>query len=430
MKKKLAINGASPVRKDFFPAYKTIGREEKQAVLKTLDSGSLSKFLGTWGEQFNGGFEVQNLEAEWSKYFNVKHAIAVNSNTSGLFCAVGAAGIEPGDEVIVTAYSMSASAVAPIVYGGIPVFADIEEDFFCLDVNDIRNKITSKTKAIIVVDLFGQAYDVDNINQLAKEHNLIVIEDVAQAPGGKFKKQFTGTLGDIGVFSLNYHKHIHCGEGGVIVTDDDELAHRCRMIRNHAETIVDKAAYSNIANMIGFNYRMTEIEASIAREQLKKLEKLNKKRIENVNYLEENIGNIPCLSLPKVRSFTSHVYYVHVLLFDSLVARIPRNSYVEALKAELKPFKNREEEGVKIGSGYTPPLYLQSIYQKKIAFGSNGYPFNLGNYDYSKVKCLVTEKMHYEKLIAHELFLPSMMKNDLDDVIIAFHKVWENRFEI
>jgi dTDP-4-amino-4,6-dideoxygalactose transaminase len=166
--KKLAINGGEKFRSIPFPPYNTIGVEEEEAVLRVLRSGKLSTFLGTWHDDFYGGSEVRALESEWCTYFGVKHAICVNSATSGLYAAVGACGISPGDEVIVSAYTMSASATAALVYGAIPIFADIEEDFYCLDVKSIEAKITPKTRAIIVVDIFGHPYNADAINTLAK----------------------------------------------------------------------------------------------------------------------------------------------------------------------------------------------------------------------------------------------------------------------
>ncbi len=426
----LAINGGKPVRTEPFPAYITVGEEEKKAVCEVIDSGCLSKYLGAWHPQFNGGVEVRALEDEWADYFNVKHAIAVNSCTSGLYCAVGAIGIEPGDEVIVTPYTMSATATAPVVFGAVPVFVDIEEDYFCLDVKDIERKITPKTKAIMVVDLFGQPYDADGINSLAKKHGLYVIEDTAQAPGAYYKGRSAGTLGDMGVFSLNYHKHIHSGEGGVIVTDNDELADKCRLIRNHAEAVVEAKGVTDLRNMIGFNFRMPEIEAAIARVQLKKLAKLNEKRFKNVAYFEDKIAQLPFIQIPKVRDGASHAYYVHACRFDKKQAGLDRNAYINAVRAELPHHELREEEGVKLASGYVKPLYLMPMFQKKIAYGSKGYPFNDTNVDYSEGSCPVCESMHFEELFCHEFILPSMQLKDIDDVINAFYKVWEHRTEL
>lgn len=430
----LAINGGKKIRTKPFPANSSIGLEEEEAVVRVIRGKKLSKFLGTWHEDFYGGEEVRALESEWAEKFKVKHAIAVNSATSALYCAVGAAEVGPGDEVIVSPYTMSASATSALVYNAVPVFADIEEDYFCLDPDSVEERITERTKAIVVVDIFGQPYDAEKINKIAKKHNLIVIEDAAQAPGAKFKDKYAGTLGDMGIYSLNYHKHIHSGEGGIIVTDDDKLADKLRLIRNHAEAVVEGMGHKSLINMIGFNYRMTELEAAIAREQLKKLDKLVEKRLENIAYIEEGLSSISCLEVSKNRPDSKNVYYQHILKYNSEVAGVSREKFIDAVKAELTFFELREAEGVKIGCGYVKPLYLQPLYQKQIGFGSKGCPFSCpmykGKLDYREGICPTCEDMHFEKLVAHEFIVPSMTKDDMDDVILAFKKVWENRGEI
>ncbi len=430
---KLAINGGEKLRTLPFPAYNTIGCEEEEAVLRVLRSGKLSTYLGTWHDDFYGGPEVRALEKEWGEYFGVKHAISVNSATSGLYAAVGACGISPGDEVIVSAYTMSASATAALVYGAIPVFADIEEEFYCLDPRSIESKITKKTKAIIVVDLFGQPYDRDAINALAKKYHLYVIEDAAQAPGAMLDGKFAGTLGDIGIYSLNYHKHIHSGEGGIIVTDNDTLAHKLRLIRNHAEAVLSAKGIEDkneLINMVGFNYRMTEIEAAIARCQLKKLPTLLEQRLENTVYLNEQLAQITCILPTKIREGAKHAFYVHPLQFDAEIAGMHRNRFIDAVKAELPPTLLREESTVLLSYGYVKPLYLQPLYQERIAFGRDGYPFTLSDVTYPKGLCHVTEDMHYNRLITHEFMRPGMTKADMDDVVAAFQKVWDNKAEL
>ncbi len=425
----LAINGGTKVRTTLFPAYRVIGEEEQQAVAKVLQSGILSKYLGCWSKDFYGGPQVQAMEQEWAAYYGVKHAISVNSATSALYCAAGAVGLAPGDEVIVSPYTMCASATAPLIYNAVPVFADIEYDYYCLDPQDIEKKITDKTKAIIVVDILGQPYDAERINQIAKKHGLYIIEDNAQAPLATYHGRYAGTLGDIGIFSLNYHKHIHCGEGGILVTDNDQFAERMRLIRNHAEAVVENKGVTNFNNMIGFNFRMTELEAAITREQLKKLKWLVEERRKNVRYLEDNLRDIPFLSLPGIREGCEHSYYIHAMKYDEDATGVTRERFVEAMQAELMPIELRETEGVKIGLGYLKPLYAQPLFQKKTAYGNTSYPFSK-DVHYDLGICPVCEKVCSSETIFHELMRPFMTKDDLDDVLKAFHKVADHLDEL
>lgn len=430
IKKTLAILGGDKVRTDLFPSYRTMMEEEKKAVMKVMDSGALSRYLGCWHEDFMGGDEVRALESEWAKEFGVKYAIAVNSASSGLQCAVGALHISPGDEIIVSPYSMCISATAPLLYGAIPVFADIEKDYFCLDPESVRAKITPRTKAILIVDLFGLPHNVAAIREIAKEHNLAVIEDAAQAPMAEYEGKLAGTFGDMGVFSLNYHKHIHAGEGGIIVTDDKELAERVRLIRNHAEAVVEGKGVEDITNMLGFNFRLTELQAAIAREQLKKVRNVVDERIENCKYLESKLSGMEGIVPAPLRPGTKHAYYIHPFIYNEEVVGIPRDVFVGAVKAELPLTGLREKEGVLMGAGYAKPLYLMPIFQQRIAFGKSGYPFTLsepGAVSYEKGICPVVEDLHENSLITHEMMRPGMSRSDLDDVATAFLKVYEGR---
>lgn len=417
---RLALMGGTPIRTAPFPPYVTIGEEEKRAVAEVLDSGELSGFLGTWSPQFYGGRKVQQLERDWERFFGVKHAVTVNSATSGLYAAVGAAGVGPGDEVIVSPYTMTASASAAIVYGAIPVFADIDEETFCITPESIRKLISPSTKAIVVVDLLGHPADMNEIMQIGRDHGLVVIEDAAQAPGATYHGRYAGTLADIGVFSLNHHKTIHTGEGGVIVTDDSALAERLQLIRNHGEVVVKDKGVENIVNMVGFNYRMTEIEAAIGVEQLARLPRLLKARVEAAEYLTAHLKPLPGIRTPVTRNGVHHGYYRYAIRFDEKQLGVSRDRFVDALNAE----------GIPMVKGYTEPLYLEPMYQRRIAIGKDGFPFNYAGYrgtvSYDRGICPVTERMFYTELMCTDVCHANVSQQDLLDVVLAFEKVIGN----
>ncbi|MFN0181423.1 MAG: DegT/DnrJ/EryC1/StrS family aminotransferase [Gemmatimonadales bacterium] len=412
----LAIHGGRPVRTRPFPPYQTIGAEERAAVLAVLDSGVLSQFVGVWGPDFLGGPRVRQLEAAWSEYFGTRHAVSMNSATSGLYAAVGAARVAPGDEVIVSPYTMSASAAAAIVYGAIPVFADIDPETFCLDPRSVAERITSRTRAIIGVDLFGHPAPWVEIRQVVAGRDIVLIEDAAQAPGARLGDRYAGTLGDIGVFSLNYHKTIHSGEGGVVVTDDDDLAERLQLIRNHGEAVVKAKGQDDLVNLIGFNYRMTEIEAAIAREQLRKLESLVAPRVAAADYLTRRLEGVPGLRPPMVRPGVRHGYYVYPICVDPAELGTDRRTFATAVRAE----------GVPIAVGYVEPIYRQPMYQRRIGFGAAGFPFRQpGRPDasYPDGLCPVAERMHERELCYLANIHSQLDAKDLEDIADAIEKV-------
>jgi len=212
------------------------------------------------------------------------------------------------------------------------------------------------------------------------------------------------------------------------------LAEKMRLIRNHAEAVVEGKGVADIVNMVGFNFRMNEIEAAITREQLKKLPSLVKQRQENVGHLASKLSKIPCLEPAKVQTGYDYEFYMYILKFDSAKAGMHRNRFVEAVRAELPAIELRETEGVKVVGGYVKPLYLQPMFQQKIAYGKKGCPFKCGHsfreVSYDRGICPMCERMHFDELINHELMRPFMSRHDLDDVATAFEKVWENRSEL
>lgn len=475
----LAIRGGQKIRTRLFPDQNTMDDNEIQAVVDVMKRGRLSGYRGNWSPEFMGGPSVQLLEKEWQIKFGSASAIAVNSATSGLHITCGAIGLKPGDEVIVSPYSMSCSATAPMIYGAIPIFADIEKDYFCLDPKSVEERITKRTKAIIVVSLFGQPYSWE-INRVARKHNLIVIEDAAQALGALFcqpeglyipdkcpkcgqkgaiqylkdiaawqkitakeipdnmygcgacgetwiefstshQSKFAGTLGDIGIYSFNYGKHITCGEGGMIVTNNPNLAFRCQLLRNHAEAVIkemDNRRWID-ESMVGFNMRMTELQAVIVSQQLRKFDVLQQQRIKNVIFLNTYLSEIPPIEIRKVRINCTHTYYVLPFLWNSEFSEgISRDIFIEAVKAELTERYGREGEGIPIGCGYIQPLYLLPLFQSK------------NNENYQKGSCPVCEDLSENRLFLTLYHSPNSTTDDMKDIVEAFHKVWNNRNEL
>jgi dTDP-4-amino-4,6-dideoxygalactose transaminase len=422
--KNLAIAGGTPLRRHPFDLRKTMGDTEKQAVLEVMDSDKLSGFFGSPGAQWLGGPKVKEFEHKWAAKYGFKHAISVNSWTTGLMTAIGAIGIEPGDEVIVSPYTMSASATAILFYGGIPVFADIDPDSFNITAASIAKVISPRTKAIMVVHLFGQAADMDPIMALARQHQLKVIEDAAQAPGVHYKGRPVGTIGDIGGFSLNYHKHIHTGEGGMLVTNDDRLALRCQLIRNHGENLVETQGVEDLCNMIGSNYRLTEIQAAIGSAQLDRLDAFLFQRQKLARHFSERLAGTAGVTAPHLTDGAEHAYYLYPLKYDAAKTGIPRAVFVKAVNAELPVPTTWEQTG--LVEAYVKPLYLAPLYQKKIALGSKGFPWTMQpdvHYDYSKGICPVVEHMHEHEMIFTPLIREPLDITDMDDVVAAIKKV-------
>jgi len=446
----LAINGGQKVRTEPFPAQETIGFEEATAIndflgmdfvlyhdLTTYSLGlksnppPLSGYRGNYTKYFYGGEQVQKFEQEFASKFDSTFAIVVNSCTSALIIACGAIGLKPGDEVIVTPWSMTCSATAPLFYGAVPVFADIEPEYFCLDPDDVERKITKRTKAIIVVDLFGQPYDI-RINEIAKKHNIWVIEDAAQAIGSKCLENYAGTLGDIGCFSFTQGKHLTAGEGGVITTNNPELALKCQLIRNHSEAVVNDMeekgdhflyTYSNLA---GYNMRMTELQAVILKEQLKKLDKFIEMRNRNVDGIYNGLLAMP-FCIPAPRSHCEHSYYVQPFLWTSLKYKNYRNKFIQAVIAELTGEEGREDRPM-LGCGYIKPIYLMPIFQHMShwTFNTKTRSHNV----YKEGDCPVVEKLWKETFFLSMYHNLPLTDDDIDDIVEAFYKVWENKEEL
>src|SRR5690242_1792996 len=206
--------------------------------MEVLNSGNISTFIASPGENFLGGKKIKEFEEKFSTKIGTKYAIAFNSATSALHAAIVAVGVNPGEEVIVPPYTFTSTATSSLMHNAIPVFSDVKKDIYCLDSSKLQNVLSPLSKAIIPVHLFGHACDMDEIMQFAKKNNLRVIEDCAQSPGGKYKNRNLGTIGDCGIFSFQESKNIMTGEGGMLLTNDENIANIARMVRNHGEMII------------------------------------------------------------------------------------------------------------------------------------------------------------------------------------------------
>jgi len=420
-KDELALLGGTKTIQSEFKHYNSIGAEELQAAKQVIESGVLSQFIGAWHKDFYGGPKVREFERDCEEFFHVRHAVTVNSATSGLIAAVGALGIEPGDEIIVSPWTMCASATAILHWNAIPVFADIDPETFCLDPKSVEANITPYTKAIMAVDIFGQPADMDALLAIAAKHGLKVISDAAQAPSAMYKEKYAGTLADIGCYSLNYHKHIHTGEGGILVTDDDELAERLCLIRNHAEAVVADRGEINLTNMIGYNFRLGEIECAIGIEQLKKLKHLVAARQRIADRLSAGLKGLSALRTPVVRPGCTHVYYYYSMVLDVESLGVSRDKIHAALSAEGVPVGNRYQN-----------LHLLPMFQRKIAYGSKGFPWTSEickrDVNYSKGICPVAEQLNDSTYLGFGICVYDLSEQEVDLIAQAFTKVW-NRLD-
>ncbi|MDO9085300.1 MAG: DegT/DnrJ/EryC1/StrS family aminotransferase [Anaerolineaceae bacterium] len=304
-----------------------IGEEEKQAVLEVLESGMIVQ--GPW---------VAKLEEEFAKMCGVKHAIATTSGTTALHVALLANGIKPGDEVITTPFTFIASANSILFTGAKPVFVDIDEETFNINPDLIEAAITSKTKAIMPVHLYGYVCDMDAILKIAEKYNLKVIEDACQAVGATYNNKVSGSFGT-GAFSLYVSKNIMSGEGGMITTSDDNIAELCKLIRAHGM----KRRYYH--EMLGYNFRMSDLHAAIGVSQLHRLENFTIARKQNANYFNENIKSV---IIPKLKSNYGHVWHQYTVRVEG-----DRNAAVKQLN----------EAGIEAVIFYPVPAHKQQYMQ-------------------------------------------------------------------
>jgi dTDP-4-amino-4,6-dideoxygalactose transaminase len=414
LSEKLAINGGSPAVSRPLKEFSGIGVHEREAVMSFLDRATpLSGFHGSARPTFFGGPEVRAFEDAWRERFGVEHVVSVNSATSGLIAAMGAIGIGPGDEVITSPYTMTATAIAPLIYGGIPVFADIDPDYFCLDPASAQRAITPRTRAILAVNLFGHPAELAKLRALADAKGLYLIEDNAQAVLAEERGRLAGTIGHIGIFSLNIHKHIQTGEGGICITADADLARRLQLIRNHGENVVDWLKVKDLTNLVGFNFRLPELSAVVGRAQLERLDELVA-RVELIaQRLTEGTSNLAGFSPPAVRAGCRHVYFMWSAKIDPAQLGASRAAFSKALAAE----------GVPNAQGYVEPIYWLPMFRHRVAIGKQGFPFNLSERTYPHGLCPLAEAMHRTNLIQFQPVSWDVDDEQVEMVIEAIRRV-------
>jgi len=389
---KLAKDGHEPVRKEALNyGRQWIDEQDIQAVVDIL--------RGDW---LTMGPAIPAFEKAVADYCGAKFGVAVNSGTAALHVAAAAAGIGPGDEVIVPAMTFAASANCVLYLGGKPVFADILPGTMNLDAQDVERKVSPRTKAIISVDYTGQPCDYDALREIARRHKLVIIEDAAHALGASYHQRKIGTINEITTFSFHPVKHITTGEGGMAVTDDAELARKMRSFRSHGidlefhERTGDKPWFYQMIEL-GFNYRLTDVGCALGLSQMKRLEGFLARRREIAAQYDAEFGNMPEISIPEVIPDCQPAWHLYVLRLNLDKLKAGRSEIFCALK----------EEGFGINVHYIP-VYWHPYYQRL------GYPKGL----------LPVTEATYERIFSIPMF-PMMTDEDIQDVFRAVHKVIE-----
>ncbi len=393
---RLAINGGYPVREDkLFYGRQWIDEEDVKAVSEVLTSNYITC-----------GPKVDEIEQELCTYTGAKHAVVVSNGTAALHCACIAAGVGRGDEVITTSLTFAASANCAFYCGARPVFADINPETYNIDPDSIEEHITDKTKAVVAVDFTGQAVEIDRIRKICEKHNLIFIEDGAHSIGTKYKGKQVGSLADMTCFSFHPVKTITGGEGGAILTNDDELYKKLVLSHTHGithdESMMEGAPhegpwyYEQIS--LGYNYRMTDFQAALVKSQMGKLDKFIARRKEIVEIYNKEFADIPEIILQKEIPESDTCRHLYIIRLDLDKLKCTRREFFDAMSAEnIQP------------QIHYVPVYWFPYYQH------NGYEKGL---------CPNAEEV-YKGIMSIPLY-PRMTKQDVEDVIHAVKKVVAN----
>ena len=388
---KLVIEGGRPVRETLLPyGHQSIDEEDIQAVVSVLQSDWITT-----------GPKVNEFEEAFASRIGAKHAVAFSSGTAALHGAAYAAGLQPGDEAITTPMTFCATANCILYQGATPVFADVTDDTLNINPQDVASRITEKTKAIIPVDYSGHPADLDPILELAEEKDLIVIEDACHALGAEYKGRKVGGICDMTVFSFHPVKHITTGEGGMVTTENGEMAARLRLFRNHgiegdARQRQAKGQWYYEMMDLGYNYRLTDIGSALGLSQLKKLDKYLKRRREMASIYHDAFSDMPGLTLPSERPNVASAWHLYPVRLDLDKLKASRSDIFSALRAE--------NIGVNV---HYIPVHLHPYYRNLFGYKGGEYPI---------------AESSYERLISIPLFA-GMTQRDVEDVIRSMKKV-------
>ncbi len=430
---KLAIKGGKPTVKALKINWPVFDDRDKKALIDVLESGQWCSLAG-----FDFDSKVAQFEREFAKWIGAKYAIATNNGTSALVIAIKAGGIEAGDEVIVPAVTFVASATAVILANAVPIFVDIEPDTYQISPKAIEAAITDKTKAIMPVHYGGYPPDMDRIMEIAKEHDLLVIEDAAEAHGSEWRGKRVGSIGDMGCFSFQMGKPLTCGEGGIVTTSNEDLMQKCSSYGDFGRRRVDMGRFTSdkldMQAMVGEdkyvhylpagNSRLSEFLGALLLVQLSRLDEQTDIRYRNGEYFAEKLERIGGIAaLKRDPRITKRGYYFYFLRYDaSKWDGIPRDKFMQALVAE----------GVPVSRAHNNPVYGYPIFREN-SFGRTGCPISCSFYgkrmDYSGVSCPVAERVHDSEIIAlGKDFL--LEKDNVDKILEAIHKIKENIGEL
>ena len=394
----LALNGGEKVCPHAFQSFSWFSESDILEVSTLIASQQLSGFLGQPGSQHLGGDWVQRFEEAWSSRIGAKFGVAFNSWTSGLEAIFAALGLKSNSEVIVPSWTMSATPAAIYHAGLKPVFCDIDEESFNLDETQVESLIGPNTSAICSVDIFGRPSEIHSLRKLADRNGIVLISDSAQCPTGEIDGFHPSRIADIGGFSLNRHKHIQAGEGGLVVTSNTTYLERLRALRNHGESSAPNLEIDG-SPLVGHNWRLGEIEALLAFKQLQKIDELVASRVDTARKISKGIRDLTGIVIPEVPKNIKHDYYMLGMLYEWKETGVSRELIAKALRAE--------------GVSFLVDKY--SDVHRLPAFSN-----------YSRGNMKVTETYNSEKFLGLYLCGNAFDEDTIVNVIYSFNKVWRH----